>query len=312
MKINFRLIFATLLLAKLGIAGDTKVGGDAFFHYVYEDADNNEFQFKRAYLTVSSKVSDNISYKFQADIGSGGPTDHSMYLKNANIAWKTGLGKFTLGMQGMNMFKVQENTWGYRFISKMPMDLAKFSSSADLGVRFDKKLGDLTANVMITNGAGYKKKENDKYKKLSFSATYGQTKLKEGFNAGVVLSQEGYDYTIGSGTETGSSLVLGGFGGTVVGALRLGGEYSMKTTSDSTDVTASVLAVYANYKLSKNLSAFVRHDITDDGSSSDQFSILGANYMPEKALSIAPNLLVEMAEDQDPVMTYRLSFRFKL
>lgn len=306
-----------ILALSIGVTGlygvDTKVGGDAFFHYQYEDADNNEFLFKRAYLTISSKVSDNISYKFQADIGSGGPTDYSVYLKNANIAWKTDLGKLTFGMQGMNMFKVQENTWGYRFISKMPMDLAKFSSSADLGVRFDKKWGDLTANVMLTNGAGYKKQENDKYKKVSTSVTYGETKLNEGFNAGAVLSHEGYDYiSEGGNVETGSSLVIGGFGGTVVGALRLGVEYSMKTTSDNTDVTANLFSLYTHYKINDHISAFGRHDILDDGSPQDQLSILGVNYMPEKALSIAPNLLIDSEEDQDPEMTYRVSFRFKL
>ena len=312
MKRMIAVLTVLLVAGSLALAADTKVGGDAFFHFQYEDADNNEFLFKRAYLTVSSKVSDNISYKFQADIGKGGPTDYSVYLKNANIAWKTDLGKFTFGMQGMNMFKVQENTWGYRFISKTPMDLAKFSSSADLGVRFDKKLGGLSANVMLTNGAGYKKVENDKYKKLSASATYGQTKLKKGFNAGVVFSTEGYDYATASGVETGNSLVVGGFGGTVVGALRLGAEYSMKTMSDSTDVTASVLSAYVNYKINKKLSAFARHDISDDGSASEGFTIIGANYTPEKALSIAPNLLVETAEGQDAAMTYRLSFRFKI
>lgn len=312
MKKKLFIAVVMMLSGAMAYAGDTNVGGDAFFHYQYEDADNNEFLFKRAYLTISSKLNDDIAYKFQADIGSGGPTDYSVYLKNANIAWKTDLGKFTFGMQGMNMFKVQENTWGYRFISKTPMDLAKFSSSADLGVRFDKKIGDLTTNVMLTNGAGYKKQENDKYKKVSASVTYGETKLKKGLNAGVVMSHEGYDYMSGSSTETGTSLVLGGFGGTVVGALRLGAEYSMKTTSDSTDLTASVFSAYVNYKLSKNLSAFARHDISDDGSSSEGFTILGANYMPDKALSIAPNVLLETSEGQDPAMTYRLSFRFKI
>jgi len=306
------------ILLLLVIAGTaytkSMVGGDAFFHYQYEDSGDNEFLFKRAYLTVSNKVNDNVSYKFQADIGSGGPTAYSLYLKNANIALTTDFGKLTLGMQGMNMFKVQENTWGYRFISKMPMDLAKFSSSADLGIRWDQKIGGLSANVMITNGSGYKRKESDKYKKISASTTLGQTKLKRGFNAGAVVSHEGYDYADATSGETsmGSSLVVGGFGGTVVGALRIGAEYSLKTTSDNVDVTASAFSVYANYMVNKNLSVFGRHDILDDGSTSSQLSILGANYMHEKVLSIAPNILIGADDNQDPKMTYRLSFRFNI
>ncbi len=37
-----------------------------------------------------------------------------VFLKNACVDWMTDYGKFTFGMQGMNMFNVQENTSGYR------------------------------------------------------------------------------------------------------------------------------------------------------------------------------------------------------
>lgn len=299
--------------ATLVHAGNIKIGGDSFFHYTYRDDGKNDFDFKRVYLTIEQTVSDAISYKFQADIGSGGPTDYSLYLKNAKLDWNTDFGKFTLGMQGMNMFKIQENNWGHRFIEKMGMDLHEIASSADLGIAWDKKIGAVVLNLMVTNGTGYKKTEDDKFKKVSARLMTGQSNLKDGFNVGLVTSYEGFNYNKVDGSPAqGVRSVVGGFGGAALGALRLAGEYTRETQVDENTLSRSLLSVYGNYTLTQKLAVFGRHDLFASGSSHDHYSIMGMNYLPEKQLSIAPNILVRLPDAGSIQTVYRLSFRFKI
>ncbi len=310
------LVILSLALTSMLAAENMKINGDTHFHYSFVDAQNNAFQISRAYFSIQKKVSDQISYKFQTDVGSGGATAYTVYLKNAKLDWKTDFGKFTFGLQSMNMFKVQEDTWGYRFIEKSAMDQNKYSSSADLGIGWEKKFGVLTPSLMMTNGTGYKKAEDDQYKKLSLRLLYGESKLKEGLNAGVVVSTESEDYATATSTETGSTLVFGGFAGFVGGGLRVGAEFDMKSEKMEADKTGQLISVYGNYKINKKLSGFGRFDLADPDTDTDNdginYMILGLSYQPEKVFYIAPNMKMKMPETGDTEITYQVSFRFKI
>ncbi len=311
------LTMLSFALASQLLAGDMKINGDTHFNYSFEDADNNAFQLSRAYFTFTNKVSDNISYKFQTDVGSVGATAYTVYLKNANLAWSSDFGKFVFGLQGMNMFGIQEGNWGYRFIEKSAMDMNKYSSSADLGISWEKSLGALTPSVQISNGTGYKKAEDDQYKKLSLRLLYGESKLKKGVNAGVIMSFESEDYPDASaGPQKGSTQVLGGFGGFASGPLRFGGEFALLNSSLDTDKSANLLSVYGNYKIGDNLSGFGRFDLVDPDSDTDadgfNYLILGVNYQIEKALNIAPTLKMKMPEIGDTEIVYQVNFRFNI
>jgi len=313
----YKIILLALSLTCISLSAEEnmKISGDTHFHYSFEDSDNNTFQISRAYLTVQKRVSDQISYKFQTDVGAGGATAYTVFLKNAKLDWKTNFGKFTFGLQGMNMFKVQENTWGYRFIEKSAMDINKYSSSADLGIGWAKNFGTITSSLMITNGTGYKKAEDDNYKKLSLRLLYGPGKVKDGLNAGVVVSTEAKDYT-STTTETGNTLILGGFGGFATGGLRLGADYAMRSMKMTTDSNGQIISVYGNYKVNKKLSSFGRFDLVDPDTDIDSdgynYLILGLNYQPEKVFYIAPNMKLKMPEKGDSEVIYQISFRFKV
>ncbi len=304
-------------LASQLLAGDMKINGDTHFNYSFEDADNNAFQVSRAYFTITNKVSDNISYKFQTDVGSGGATAYTVYLKNANMALKSDFGKFVFGLQGMNMFGIQEGNWGYRFIEKSAMDQYKYSSSADLGISWEKSMGVLTPSVQVSNGTGYKKAEDDKYKKLSMRLLYGEAKLKKGVNAGAVISLESDDYVdTNAETQKGSTQVLGAFGGFAAGPLKVGGEFAMLNSSMDTDKSANLLSVYGNYKIGDNLSGFGRFDLVDPDSGTDadgfNYLILGVNYQIEKVLNIAPTLKMKIPETGDAETVFQVNFRFNI
>jgi len=288
------------------------VSSVTFLHFRFKDTTDNEFALKRAYLTYANGVNDALSYKLQLDVGSGGASAYSVYLKTASVDWKTKLGNFTLGIQGMNMFKIQENTWGYRFIEKSAMDLGGFSSSADLGARWVNTVGPASVNLMITNGNGYKKAESDGHKKISARLHVGQEKLTEGFNAGIVTSHEGVDYDVSS---TGSSLVMGGFGGWVLGPLTVGAEYSMKTVKTSTELNSTVISAYGRTKINNQTELFVRSDYIDPDMDTEKdaelFIVSGANYKLDKSLYIAPNFRIQKPESGDPQLEYYINFQFK-
>lgn len=310
------ILASTTMLA----AENLKINADTHFHYSFVDAENSAnksaFQISRAYFSIQKEISDKISYKFQTDVGGGTPSAFTVYLKNAKLDWKTDFGKITFGLQGMNMFGVQEATWGYRFIEKMPMDLNKYSSSADLGIGWERKFGALTPSVMLTNGTGYKKVEDDKYKKISLRLLYGESKLKEGLNAGVVVSTEPADYATATSIETGNTLVFGGFAGFASGAWRIGGEFDMKSEKMLADKTAQLVSIYGNYKLNEKLTGFGRFDLVDPDTKTDKdgsnYLILGLSYQPDKVFYIAPNMKMYMPEAGNAESTYQVSFRFKI
>ncbi len=91
--------------------------------------------------------------------------------KKAQLNWRVKKDfKISMGMIGLNMFNVQEKTWGHRFVEKSALDLAGWSSSADLGFGITKKItGNLSGSFLITNGEGYKESDNDNYEKTFFS-----------------------------------------------------------------------------------------------------------------------------------------------
>ena len=316
------IIFALLImLAATSMFAQDKFGAKVYFDYTYDKdgSPTNEFEIHRAYFTYQNKLSDVLSYKFTTDVGRTGADDRQVaYLKVAQLKWKTGAGDLVFGLQGMNVFKIQEGNWGYRFIEKSPMDQYKFSSSADLGLGYYNKLGDkVHFSVLITNGRGYKKSENDNYKKISGQIYYGDSKIGAdgNFNFGAIFSQESYDYTAGTETTTESKVVFGGFGVYQFQTLKIGAEYDMYSIGGS-DISKNIISAYANFGIKKGLDVFARVDMYDPNKDNDGDAttnvIAGLNYVPGKGFNIAPNIRIYSPETGDAVTIYKLNFQFKI
>ena len=185
------ILFNLFMYSSITLFADTNTNGKVFYNYLIslDEERNNAFNMKRAYLTFANDVSETISYTVTYDMGSNeGGSSHTAFLKVAMVKWNTSLGNVSIGMQGLNMFKTMENTWGHRFIQKMPMDTYGFSHSADLGIGITRGFGGIATSALVTNGGGYKKAESDSHKKFSFHAVFGEPKLNnnDGFNAGQV------------------------------------------------------------------------------------------------------------------------------
>ena len=203
------------------------ISGKAYYKWVYPTGpDNdqpNEFSFDCIYVTYKKQLREGIKVKLTTDVAAPGSA-WIVYQKYAYLEWHTTVGDLFVGLQGMNVFNVTENNWGYRFLAKSPMDEHHFASSADMGVGLARNLTDLIRwHLTLTNGGGYKHAEEDKYKKLAGQIVYGSRDLstKPGFNVGVAVSTEPYEQGSDSSAEMTSVVAL--FGALATKSLRIGG-----------------------------------------------------------------------------------------
>lgn len=342
------------VLLSVAAAQAAEVGSLIFYDFTHEategGAGDGAFNLGRAYLTVTGAPSEAVAFKLQVDAGqlksyslrgtslgqfvdtdgdtlgvssyslSSADAGYYLYVKNACVDWTSALGKWTFGMQGMNLFNVQEATFGNRFLEKPLMDLHGFSSSADLGVGFAREIGPVKTSLLYTNGGGYKRAESDKYKKLSLQVAAGETALnkKDGWNAGVVFSHE--PFKAGAAADVESHSVLGFFGGWAGAGARVGVEVDGMTTTGATDLKQSILGLYGDYKLSfaPGYAVYGSLDVydpdTDAGEDGTTTIIAGFKASPVKGLVIAPNVRTTsyQASGHDADLWYRLNFEFKL
>lgn len=320
---KFLFVSAILFLSAVVMMAQGKVSSKVYFNYSYnsDNTPTNSFEINRVYLTYANNFSKTISFKVTSDVGrfnTGKDNRLNVYLKVAALSWKTDFGKFVLGLQGMNMFNVEEHNWGYRFVEKAPMDKNHFSSSADLGLGYYYTFANskFSVNALVTNGSGYKKSENDDYKKFSFQALYGDSKIaKGGYNIGASFSVESFDYTVATDTSTQTKSVFGGFAAYSTGAFRIGAEYDYKNTGGS-DISETIISAYANYKFSKAAEVFGRFDVFDPNTNVDDdgytYIVGGFNFMPTKGFSIAPNIKVQTPQVGDAYTSYFLNFEYKI
>ena len=324
-------VLCIMLLSSL-LIGEGKISGTGFFNYTSDlidgvsGSDKSSFGFDRVYFTYKNSVSDNISFKFQTDVGRfdfvdedddgnaivGGKSHLFAYIKKAQLDWKTPISKITLGMQGMNVFNVTEKTWGFRFIEKSPMDKHKFSSSADMGIGVSGKFSNVSYSLLSTNGAGYKKEESDAFKKTSIQLVYGEKKLvkKDGFNIGTSLTFEPYH----DGEDYMKS-VMAFFGGYAGSGFRVGAEFDTKTDS-KTELSEQIIAFYGSYKFTDVFEGLVYIDMYDEDTATDEdgetYIIAGLNYYPTKGLTITPNVRLKSFEDgSDGETVFKMNFQFK-
>ena len=308
------MFFSLFMFYSITLFANGSTEGKIFFNHTteFDDEGLNAFNIKRAYLTFSNDVSSIVSYKITYDMGINNEgSAHTAFLKVAMVKLKTNFGNVSLGMQGMNMFKTMENTWGHRFIAKMPMDTYKYSASTDLGVGLSRSFGPLSTSALITNGGGYKKSESDSHKKLSIHAVYGESKLnkKDGFNGGLSFSMEPYDK---DSLTTENTNVVGIFAGYAGNGFRGGFEFDTKTQEG---VSGQIICIYATYKINDKLSVLARLDQVDTDKSKDgdgvQAIIAGIHYSAAKGLTIAPTVRVKAPEEGDSENSIVLNFQFK-
>ena len=307
-------IFNLLMYSSITLFASTNTSGKVFYNYSMnlDEERNNAFNMKRAYLSFANDISETISYTVTYDMGNNeGGSSHTAFLKVAMVKWNTSLGDVSIGMQGLNMFKTMENTWGHRFIQKMPMDTYGFSHSADLGIGITRGFGGIATSALVTNGGGYKKAESDSHKKFSFHAVFGEPKLNnnDGFNAGASFSVEPYDI---DSVTTENTNVMGTFAGYGRSGFRGGLVFD---TKQQNDITSQIICVYGTYKISEKLSLLTRIDQVEANTSVDkdgiQTFIAGVHYTLEKGLTVAPTFRMTKQEGGKTENSIVVNFLFQ-
>jgi len=331
-----KILISLLFMVTFVLSQDGEISGVVHYNYSYdlkEDAkDSNGFGLSRAYFTYKKNISDELSYTFQTDVGQlkvvnmdedepiDTKTQFVAYLKKAYVGWKSPIGKLSIGLQGMNVFNITEKTWGFRFLEKSPMDLHNFSSSADMGIGYSGKINIINYHVTITNGTGYKKSEDDKYKKLATQFVYGEKKLvkNDGYNLGLVYTMESYDISENTTESTTVMSIFGGYASScpifASNSFRIGSEYDMMKDSGS-DVTSQIMAFYGSYKLSDSIEGLLYYDMYDPDTNTEKdgfnYMILGVNYYATKGLVITPNIRTKTFEEGKATTYFKLNFQFK-
>jgi hypothetical protein len=263
------------------------------------------------YFTYRRTMTENLDFTFQTDAGRLSKNGRlEVFIKNAKVDWKSPLGKIVIGLQGMNVFNIQENTWGYRSVDNAVMDKYKFASAADIGIGYYNKTEKFNYNVLITNGSGYTKPETDSYKKISAQAYIGSSNLRSstGYNVGSVISYEPYE-TLEEITEF--KLVTGVFGGYSSDYFRAGIEVDGLVDSNE-DSNTSVVAVYGNRVVSNKTQVFGRFDYVTRGEMETQYFVAGIALSPEIGFTVIPNGRFTKIDDEDLEIEYKITFEFNI
>ena len=110
-----------MVLSIIGfMSGEGKIGGVTYFNFSATDT-KSAFNFQRQYFGYGGEVSDQVSYKILFDVGrtnvgaaviekdtsyKSEDTRLVVFLKKAQINYKSSFGRFNFGLIGMNTYGV--------------------------------------------------------------------------------------------------------------------------------------------------------------------------------------------------------------
>lgn len=321
---------SVLILILFGSLWSTAVGADMEFSgviysdFTYDTFDGeNSFNVERVYVNVRGNLNREVKFRVTSDIDKPVPTGtgYRLILKYAYFSWTHNtIGTITAGMLGTNAFKVQEKTWGLRYLFKSALDQFNYAPSADIGLSYDRTLyRDLSISVQVTNGEGYKFAESNSGKRMHLRLLYGREELSaaNSWNTGLYTSWE----KLPNNRESYISAI---FAGAYISPLTIGGEVAFRDREDVNypDLEESLYSLYGRVKLASDMRIFGRTDYSwfhaptrgDLQVTVDRvirWYIVGGEYSGLTGVKIAPNILYYMnSESQNRVML-RLNFEFQ-
>ena len=287
------------------------------FHTGFGDNnDDRGFELDRSYLGYQYDLGKGLQIKGVMDIGQSDDVNdyHRIaYIKNAQITWKTGNWTFNGGLISTTQFNMQEKFWGYRYVMKSFQDIYKFGSSADLGISAAYKFNDwLSADVMVSNGEGFKKIQSNDGLLYGLGATItpaeGLTlRLYAGLNEGATAADDDiFNF---------SSLL--GYKGD---SFYLAAEYNiMQNTKYVKGADMDGFSVFGAVNLNKTAEIYARYDqiaSKDDWNiAKDESAIIaGMQFKLNDYIKLAPNFRMNMpkADGADNKCMAYISCQFSL
>ncbi|HON53276.1 MAG TPA: hypothetical protein PLS12_08720 [Bacteroidales bacterium] len=265
------------------------------------------FILDRAYLGYTYNPTESLSGEVKIDVGS--PSDISdndielkrrfMYVRNAYGKYKINNTSILFGIINSNQYKLQETTWGYRYVYKSFMDQHKFANSADIGISIEHTIADyLSVDASVCNGEGYTKLQSDMDFIYQLGAVFKPNKIVTFRLTGDYSNLQYKPVTIGSFLSI-----------QPIEKLTLSAEYNIKLNyegKEEKNLTGS--SIYANYNINEQFKVFARRDDLQSNTLDGQQNpwnyskngvayIGGIEYSPNKYLRIAANYQNWIFED---------------
>ncbi len=269
------------------------------FHHGISKSVNefNAFEIKRAYLGYQFQLNEHFKTVVKIDIGS--PKDlgenstiyRYAYFKNAYIQYKTNKFWINAGVINMSQFDLQEKNWSHRYIWNSYQDKYKYGPKADIGLMFGYNLlNNLSMDLTVTNGEGYKKPQLDDKFKYAAGLTWN---ISTNW-----ISRVYYDIITESSPRQTLSYYLGY---NYEDHFHLGGEivYGYNESFEE-DHDRFGFSVFGMYDLNKKWEVFCRYDHlasntledfdTSWNNSNDGRAIIGGlQFQPQKFLKLSLN-----------------------
>ena len=301
--------FLSVMTAQDSGENSGKFSGLTFgdYYYVVKNhdksiKDQHGFWFRRIYFTYDYTVDEDWSARFRLEMRNAGDFKSNSpitpVIKDAWLRYKFLNQSVYLGITGTPTFALIEDTWGYRSVEKVPVDLYKMGSSKDFGIALKGKIdqkGIFNYHAMYSNGNGIKH-EIDKGKAgmLAFSV-----QLKNG------LIFEAYGDYADQPNHT-DTYILQGFIAYKAEKFRIGVQYTNQwihqTNADKRDLR--ILSGFVTSDISNCFSLLLRGDrsfdvnpkadgidfIPFDPTAKFTLIIFGIDFHPVKNVKIIPNI----------------------
>jgi len=254
------------------------------------------FEITRTYLGYKYFVNEYFSTDVKIDIGnlgsalSGSGIKRYVYFKHIALQYNKGKFIWNFGIIPTKLFIMQEKCWGHRYLYKTLPDKHEFGYSADAGTSLEYRFNsNISADISIMNGEGYKKPQLDNTFRTGFGITI---QISEH-----LVSRFYYDFIVKE--EVQSTFVS--FLGWENERLTFGIEVDYMTNSNYVlNQNQTGYSMYASYLLSEKFEIFGRFDKLAsnklDGmennwnnSNDGQAIICGIQFMPVDEAKIALN-----------------------
>jgi hypothetical protein len=264
------------------------------FNTAFSDGETTPaFEITRAYLGYEYNFSQNWYGRLTVDVGDPkvGNLQYTAFLKFAYMQYKNENFRTLFGMIPTTQFKYSEDIWGLRYIEKVHADAYGFYSSADLGFTAEYALNkNISADLSVFNGEGYKSLQHDEYLRPAVGVTIRDL---GNFTARFYADYMGKDV---------KQTTLAGFAGYTGKKLVVAAEYNYEWNTKMTDGQDMYgTSVYATYKPGEKVKYFARFDdlqsntlegqtnpwqLAKDG----QLLMGGLEFSPVKGIRISPNV----------------------
>ena len=315
-----RMVLAAFIMAATAVpalAGEGKfsaqVFGDAYWVAANHDSvieDMNGLWIRRVNLTWDQKFSDTYSARLRLEAAQ--PGDFSTvatipaFIKDAWLKWQHNAHSALIGVQPVPTLTMYEDTWGYRSVEKVPVELQGWSASRDGGLALAGDFGEnkvLGYHLMVGNGAAVGAETNTKKKAM------GSIRVRP--TAHIVLEAYGdYEDRINSANR----VTYFGFGGYQSDNLRAGVQYAHQTRMETgEDVDLSIVSGFVTGKISEKLWWLGRVDrnmdanpqgasiayLPFDPTAANTFFVGGFDFMVAEGVDLIPNVEVIKYDEPD-------------